>query len=158
MTEARVAELQVSTFPPISPGVVRLTYAQYRAKWIFGSDRASSREIPLDPRSCLPHEKFVRTADRSLFQLEPVLSSISSTPKKCPKATLRCFSHAGPVQDGIIDVLEFWEMCIALGKEIEVEAAAEALKKLDLNGDGVVDFEEFVVWYALQARGLGPAV
>lgn len=51
------------------------------------------------------------------------------------------------LQDGVIDVLEFWEMCVGLGKPIEIDMAAEALRKLDVNCDGVVDLQEFTTWW-----------
>ena len=47
----------------------------------------------------------------------------------------------------MIDVLEFWEMCVGLGKPIEIDMAAEALRKLDVNCDGVVDLQEFTTWW-----------
>lgn len=44
-------------------------------------------------------------------------------------------------------MLEFWEMCVGLGKPIEIDMAAEALRKLDVNCDGVVDIDEFSTWW-----------
>ncbi len=49
--------------------------------------------------------------------------------------------------DGVIDVQDFWEMCVSIGREITRDQAKEALSKLDLNGDGVVDFDEFFAWW-----------
>lgn len=44
-------------------------------------------------------------------------------------------------------MLEFWEMCVGLGKPIEIDMAADALRKLDVNCDGVVDINEFKTWW-----------
>lgn len=49
--------------------------------------------------------------------------------------------------DGVIDANEFWEMCCSIGREITLDQAKEALTKLDLNNDGVVDFDEFFTWW-----------
>lgn len=42
---------------------------------------------------------------------------------------------------------EFWELCVGIGREITRDQAKEALAKLDLNHDEVVDFDEFFTWW-----------
>lgn len=57
------------------------------------------------------------------------------------------FDAFDTANDGVIDVQEFWELCVGIGREITRDQAKEALSKLDLNGDGVVDFDEFFTWW-----------
>lgn len=39
------------------------------------------------------------------------------------------------------------QLCCSLGREVTLEQAAQGLKNLDANGDGVVDFEDFCKWW-----------
>lgn len=57
------------------------------------------------------------------------------------------FDAFDTMNDGVIDVQEFWELCVGIGREITRDQAKEALSKLDLNSDGVVDFDEFFTWW-----------
>ena len=48
---------------------------------------------------------------------------------------------------GDIDISELQNVCGQLGMELDDDQTAEAMKDLDLNGDGVIDISEFARWY-----------
>ena len=48
---------------------------------------------------------------------------------------------------GEIDKDELAAMSAELGQPLDEEQLATALKDLDMNGDGVIDFSEFARWY-----------
>jgi hypothetical protein len=48
---------------------------------------------------------------------------------------------------GNIDKKELQKLSSDLGNEIAEEKLDEALKDLDMNGDGVIDYSEFKRWY-----------
>jgi hypothetical protein len=48
---------------------------------------------------------------------------------------------------GAIDAKELQKLCKDLGVEVSDDQLEEALRDLDMNGDGVVDFDEFKRWW-----------
>lgn len=58
-----------------------------------------------------------------------------------------CFDKFDKDGSGDIDISELQNVCGQLGMELDDEQTAEAMKDLDLNGDGVIDINEFVRWY-----------
>lgn len=78
------------------------------------------------------------------------LAVLNERPRLCSHRAERVqeiFDAFDTMNDGVIDVQEFWELCVGIGREITRDQAKEALSKLDLNGDGVVDFDEFFTWW-----------
>lgn len=49
--------------------------------------------------------------------------------------------------NGYIDLQELGQLQADLGQPLEPEKLEAAMKELDLNGDGVIDKEEFSRWY-----------
>lgn len=50
-------------------------------------------------------------------------------------------------KSGAIDLKELQSLCAKLGNPVNDEQLQNAMKDLDLNGDGVIDFSEFSRWY-----------
>eukprot|EP00795_Rhopilema_esculentum_P002776 gene2776-999_t len=50
-------------------------------------------------------------------------------------------------KDGFITPLEMHQSLINIGESVTIEEALEIITEVDLNGDGLVDFEEFKVFY-----------
>ena len=62
------------------------------------------------------------------------------------RAQLRAiFDHFDADHTGKINVIELQEMCESMGKEMDINAAWEALKALDKAGGGMISFGEFWV-------------
>ena len=57
------------------------------------------------------------------------------------------FDHFDADHTGKINVIELQEMCESMGKEMDINAAWEALKALDKAGDGMISFDEFLEWW-----------
>merc|ERR1719424_191519 len=55
---------------------------------------------------------------------------------------------------GKIDLKELQQMCQEMGKKLPDKQAEQAMAQLDQNGDGTVDFDEFVLWWTC-TPGLG---
>lgn len=52
--------------------------------------------------------------------------------------------------DGRIELAEFMRMLENLGAEATSEEARIGFRDVDSNGDGLIDFDEFVDWWAEQ--------
>ena len=65
------------------------------------------------------------------------------------------FSKFDKDGNGTIDPKELGQLSKDLGQEITEEQIEEAMKELDLNGDGVVDLEEFSRWYFTGMKSYG---
>jgi len=84
--------------------------------------------------------KLNRTNFKQWFENRKEEEEEKKSPRTRCKEVFDCFDADS---NGNIDHKEFYEMCISLGREITIDQAKEALSKLDLNNDGVIDFEEF---------------
>eukprot|EP00890_Picochlorum_soloecismus_P006479 jgi/Picsp_1/6832/NSC_04169-R1_caltractin-like protein len=60
------------------------------------------------------------------------------------------FALADKDDDGYIDVLEFKQLGWRTGQEMTQEEVEAAVSILDTNKDGVIEFSEFVAWFASQ--------
>ena len=60
------------------------------------------------------------------------------------------FALADKDDDGYIDIAEFRQLGWRTGQEMTQEEAEAAVSVLDTNKDGVVEFSEFVAWFASQ--------
>ncbi len=50
-------------------------------------------------------------------------------------------------QNGAIDREEFTEFLSAIGKPMGAEQIARGFAEIDVDGSGVIEFDEFVDWY-----------
>lgn len=60
------------------------------------------------------------------------------------------FSHFDNDGNGVIDVGEFGKLLDALDADLTEEQIQAGLDTLDENRNGVIDFEEFIAWWADQ--------
>ncbi len=58
------------------------------------------------------------------------------------------FSHYDKDDNGVIDVGEFSNLLDALDADMTDEEVKAGLDILDANKNGVIDFEEFIAWWA----------
>jgi len=65
----------------------------------------------------------------------------------------RVFSKIDTDDSGYINFDEYVMLTIALGKEMSDDELMKAFNSLDLDGDGGVDREEFLVWYEALVHG-----
>lgn len=63
----------------------------------------------------------------------------------------KAFNDADADRSGFIDPKEFQQLCWKLHGSITSEEIAEQLQKIDVNGDGQIDFGEFKDWWNSEA-------
>ncbi|MEL6177737.1 MAG: EF-hand domain-containing protein [Myxococcota bacterium] len=57
------------------------------------------------------------------------------------------FAHFDRDDNGVIDAEEFSQLLDALGAEMSDEEIAIGLSIVDANGNGQVEFDEFIAWW-----------
>lgn len=60
------------------------------------------------------------------------------------------FDHFDRDENGKIDRFEFQELCKAIGGGVSDEEVDIGFQAIDSNGDGLIDFNEFVRWWSNQ--------
>jgi len=65
------------------------------------------------------------------------------------------FAEFDKDNSGAIDKAELQELSKKLGNELKEADVETALKDLDLNGDGVIDIDEFARWYFSGMKSYG---
>lgn len=60
------------------------------------------------------------------------------------------FSHFDKDGNGVIDVVEFTSLLDALDADLTEEQVQAGLETLDENHNGVIDYDEFLAWWADQ--------
>lgn len=63
------------------------------------------------------------------------------------EATKKAFSFYDKDNSGKIDAKEFKALCEDLKENLTDAERAATLKKLDTNGNGVISWSEFIVWW-----------
>ena len=63
------------------------------------------------------------------------------------EATKKAFSFYDKDNSGKIDAKEFKGLCEDLKENLTDAERAATLKKLDTNGNGVISWSEFIVWW-----------
>ncbi len=58
------------------------------------------------------------------------------------------FGHFDKDKNGVMDASEFSKLLDALGAEMTKDEVSEGLRALDDNKNGLIDFDEFVAWWA----------
>jgi len=58
------------------------------------------------------------------------------------------FGHFDRDENGVMDAGEFSKLLEALGAEMTAEEIDAGLRALDENGNGTIEFDEFVAWWA----------
>ena len=58
------------------------------------------------------------------------------------------YDHFDANSDGFIDKSEFGELCAALGAGLSDEEVDVGFDAIDLDGNGVIDFDEFQAWWS----------
>ena len=66
---------------------------------------------------------------------------------KCPPLSRLVFEKYDKDGSMSIDGNEFAEMCYDMGNYLSPEQLTNALLQIDSNGNGDIDYEEFVVWW-----------
>ena len=58
------------------------------------------------------------------------------------------FGHFDKDGNGVMDASEFAKLLEALGAEMTADEIDAGLRALDDNRNGIIDFDEFVAWWA----------
>jgi len=113
------------------------------------------------PADFPPHElrkcPAARPAQRSVGELTELLRGRAAASAAHFDAKLRR-QRARPLfelyagEDERIDAAGFEGLCKGLGHALDEEQLQRAMSSLDLDGDGTVDFDEFLAWWV---RGRG---
>jgi calmodulin len=61
-------------------------------------------------------------------------------------ALRRIFNDIDESNDGTLDAQEIWRLCRDMGAELDARELKEAMREMDGDGSGEVDFEEFHAW------------
>lgn len=61
-------------------------------------------------------------------------------------ALRRIFNDIDESKDGTLDAREIWHLCRDMGAELDPRELQEAMREMDVDGSGEVDFEEFYSW------------
>ncbi len=61
-------------------------------------------------------------------------------------ALRRIFNDIDESKDGTLDAQEIWRLCRDMGAELEPRELQEAMREMDEDGSGEVDFDEFFSW------------
>jgi Ca2+-binding EF-hand superfamily protein len=64
-----------------------------------------------------------------------------------PDELREAFDHFDRDDNGVIDRAEFGDLCSHLGLEASETDIDAGFRAMDGNGNGVVEFEEFVAWW-----------
>ena len=79
------------------------------------------------------------------------LASLGLSPSEAADIAAE-FAMADADDDGTVDTSEFRRVAARLAPGVTQEEAEAAVRVLDTNGDGVVDFAEFVEWWVSKER------
>lgn len=60
------------------------------------------------------------------------------------------FEHYDKDHNGTIDQAEFAQLCVALGGGFDAQELQVGFEAIDVNGNGVIEFSEFVDWWKNQ--------
>ncbi len=58
------------------------------------------------------------------------------------------YSHYDANDDGVMQIREFAALLDALDADLTEEQVAAGMAALDADGNGLIDFDEFVAWWA----------
>lgn len=58
----------------------------------------------------------------------------------------RLFNDIDESKDGTLDAQEIWRLCRDMGAELEPRELREAMRDMDADGSGEIDFDEFYAW------------
>jgi Ca2+-binding EF-hand superfamily protein len=75
------------------------------------------------------------------------LGSKELNPEEEEELVKRIFQHYDTDASGLIDPVEFGVMTTQLGFQLSPAEAAEVISGIDTDGNGLIDFKEFLGWY-----------
>jgi len=100
-----------------------------------------------------------QSIENELMSIEDEGSEAARSYLACPWTEVQALEGAFKDMDndgsGALDANEFQDLMFALGIELSDEDAEKEVATIDLDGNGVVDFFEFALWWLTNAERLG---